>query len=121
MQPSIRSFHDHTPPGVRHVVETAEILGVAEPEIFRLAYRFRYNRELDASLLGELFAGYLLRHELPGWLRDYCSRVLNLADVGQLDPRDFGIDKPRPHRTSDQQFASWLTLSGFVVYLLFFT
>jgi len=95
VQPLIRSFHDHTPPGIRHVVETAEILGVAEPDVFRLAYRYRYDRELSASLLDEIFSGYLLRQELPGWVRDYCCRVLNLADVGQLDPRNFGVDKPR--------------------------
>lgn len=120
MQPLIRSFQDHTTPGVRHLVETAELFSVAEPEVFRLAYRYWYERELNAGLLDELFAGYLLRQELPGWVRTYCSRVLNLADVGQLDPRDFGIDMPRPSRALDQQFASWLTLGGFIVYLMFF-
>lgn len=120
MQPLIRSFQDHTTPGVRHVVETAEILSVSEPEVFRLAYRYWYERTLNESLLDELFAGYLLEQELPGWVRSYCSRVLNLADVGQLDPRDFGVDAPRPGRGLDQQFASWLTLAGFLLYLVFF-
>ncbi len=122
MQPLIRSFHDHTPPAIRHVVETAEILAVTEPDVFRLAYRYHYDRELQPAWLDELFAGYLLREELPGWVRNYCCRVLNLADVGQLDPRDFGVDtRPRRfERMRDQQFAAWLTLGGFVLYLLFF-
>ena len=120
MQPLIRPFQDHTPPAIRHLVETADILAVPEPEVFRLAYRYWYERELEADRLDELFAGYLLREELPGWVRNFCTRVLNLADVGQLDPRDFGVDKPRPDpgRKLEQQVASWLTLGGFAVYLL---
>ncbi len=122
MQPPIRSFRAHTPPAIRHVVETAEVLAVSEPEIFRLAYRHYYDRELDARWLDELFAGYLLREELPGWVRTFCTRVLNLADVGQLDPRDFGVErgKAQLNRSLDQQFTAWLTLGGFAVYLLFF-
>jgi len=57
MQPQIRRFHYHTTPGVRHLVETAEILKVSEPDVFRLAYRFYYDRELNETLLDELFAG----------------------------------------------------------------
>ena len=121
MQPLIRTYQGHTPPAIRHVVETADVLAVTEPEVFRLAYRYWYDRELDTGWLDELFAGYLLREELPGWVRNFCSRVLNLADVGQLDPRDFGVDRPRPGsgRWLDQQFTAWLTLGAFVVYLLF--
>jgi hypothetical protein len=120
MQPQIRPFNDHTSPGVRHLVECAEILQVPETDIFRLAYQHWYERALNETLLEELFAGYLLRQELPGWVRSYCVRVLNLADVGQLDPRDFGVDRPRMRRFSDHQFASLLTFGGFVIYWLFF-
>lgn len=119
MQPQIRRFNDHTSLGVRHLVECADVLQVSEADIFRLAYRHWYERELNAPLLDELFAGYLLRQELPGWVRTYCTRVLNLADVGQLDPRDFGVDRPRVRRLSDHQFASLLTFGGFLVYWLF--
>ncbi len=119
MQPQIRHCNDHTPLGVRHLVECAENLQVSEPEVFRLAYRHWYERELPDALLDELFGGYLTRQELPGWVRCYCTRVLNMADVGQLDPREFGVDRPRMNRFSDQQFASLLTLGGFVVYWLF--
>ena len=121
VQPLIRSFRDHTPPAIRHVVETSEVLAVTEPEVFRLAYRYWYDRDLNLVWLDELFAGYLLRGELPGWERSYCTRVLNLADVGQLDPRDFGVDTSpaEPSYGLDQQVMSWLTLGGFLFYLLF--
>ena len=68
-----------------------------------------------------LVAGYLLREELPGWMRVFCTRVLNLAAVGQLDPREFGVERSRPGKRirHEQRFAPLLTLGGFLVYLLF--
>lgn len=122
MQPLVRPFQDHAPPDVRHVAETATVLEIREHEIFRHAYRWRYEREPDERLVNETFADYLLRRRVPQWVRDYCRRVLNLAAVGQLDPRDFGVDEPtvnRP-RPSEQQFASFATLAALLVYLLFF-
>lgn len=100
-------------------MECAEILEVSEPEVFQLAYRYWYERELDDALLDELFAGYLTRRELPGWVRSFCMRVLNLADVGQLDCRDFGVERPSVNRFTDQLFASLLTFGGFLAYWLF--
>ncbi len=122
MQPQVRRFHDHAPLDVRHVAEAAVVLGVREPEIFRHAYRWRYERDLGERLLNETFADYLLRQRVPQWVRDYCRRVLNLAAVGQLDPRDFGVARPTMHRLhpSEQQFASFATLAALLVYLLFF-
>ena len=120
MQPLIRTFDEHTPPAVRHLTEAANLLSVAEPEIFRLAYRFYYERDLSESLLDELFGGYLIRQELPGWVRTYCNRVLSQADVGELVPEDCGVKTGEHSRTLDQQFPSWLTLIGFLAYLFFF-
>ncbi len=119
MQPQVRRFNEHAPLGVRHLVECAEILQVSESDVFKLAYRHWYERELDDALLDELFGGYFTRQELPGWVRSFCTRVLNFADVGQLDPRDFGVDRPRMVRIADQTVASLLTFGGFVTYWLF--
>ncbi len=120
MQPQIRSFRDHASPGVRHLVETAELLGVPEAEVFRLAYRYWYDRQLSETLLDELFGSYLKRRELPGWVRSFCQRVLNRADTGQLDRREFGVEGPRRGFFIDQQFASFATLAAFIVFWLLF-
>ncbi|NIR30520.1 MAG: hypothetical protein GWN84_14665 [Gammaproteobacteria bacterium] len=122
MQPLVRPFQDHAPPDVRHVAEAATVLEIREPELFRHAYRWRYERDLDERLLNEAFGDYLLRQRVPQWVRDYCRRVLNLAAVGQLDPRDFGVERPTMHRprSSERQFASLATFAALVVYLLFF-
>ena len=48
--------------------------------------------------------------------------MLILAAVGQLDPRDFGVEKRSVRRLtgSEQRFASLVTLFAFFVYWLFF-
>lgn len=121
MQPPIRRFDWHVPVDVRHVAEAARVLGVSEFEIFRLAYRFWYQRELHPRVFDETFADYLLREKVPSWARDYCRRLLNLAAVGQLDPRDFGVDRPGTNRlfVIDRVFSTAATLAAFFIYLFF--
>lgn len=116
MQPPIRSFNEHAPPAVRHLVETAEILSVSEADVFKLAYRHWYERELNEELLDELFGAYLTRGELPGWVRSFCQRVLGRAATGGLDPREFGVESPRRIPYRDRQFASFVTFGAFVVF-----
>ncbi|MFQ5995355.1 MAG: hypothetical protein ACE5K1_09690 [Acidiferrobacterales bacterium] len=123
MQPLIRPYDFHAPVDVRHVGEAARVLQVSEFDIFALAYRFWYERELRQDVIDETFSDYILRQKVPSWVRDYCRRVLNLAAVGQLDPRDFGVDKPRVRRITpaEQLYASFATLIAFLIFLFFFS
>jgi hypothetical protein len=122
MQQLIRPFDYHVPADVRHVAEAARVLRIRETEVFEHAHAWWYQRDISPATLDRSFAGYLLRQRVPPWVRHYCRRVLNLAAVGRLDPRDFGVRSPTMNRlTHLEQFSSGLiTLAGFVVYLLFF-
>ena len=119
MQPQVRSFNDHAPPGVRHLVRTSVLLGVAEVEVFRLAYGYWYDRKMDDKLLDDLVGVYLTRRETPEWVGGFCKRVLHRADAGELDPGEFGVRQVR-RRPVDRQFASYATLAAFVVFWLLF-
>ncbi len=121
MQPPLRGFDWSVAVDVRHVAEAGRVLGVSEYEIFALAYRFWYKRDLRQGVLDEAFAGYLRRQQVPVWVRDYCRRLLNLAAVGQLDPRDFGVDRPAITRLPvvDRLFTTLATLLAFFIYLFF--
>lgn len=122
MQPLVRRFDDHVVPDVRHVVEAAEVLEIREVEVFRYAHRCWFDRELGEAELDQTFADYLLRQQVPAWVRHYCRRVLNLAAVGQLDPRDFGVDGSIiVHRVTltEQLHSALITLLAFLLYLLF--
>jgi hypothetical protein len=59
---------------------------------------------------------------VPPWVRHYCRRILILAAVDQLDPRDFGVERPSMRRLTgaEQRFTSLATLLAFFVYWLFF-
>jgi hypothetical protein len=123
MQPLIRPCDWHVAPDVRHVGETARVLHISEFEIFRLAYRFWYQRELRAVVLNEAFTEYLHRQKVPGWVRDFCRRVLNLAAVGQLRPSDFGVDSPEVNRIAavGRLYTALITAFVFFIYLFFLT
>ena len=121
MQPLIRPRDWHAALDVRHVSETASVLCISEFEIFRLAYRFWYQRELRAVVLDEAFADYLHHQTVPSWVRDFCRRVLNLAAVGQLRPSDFGVDSPEANRiaTVGRLYTALITAFAFFIYLFF--
>ncbi len=121
MQPLIRPLDWNVAVDVRHVAEAGRVLQVQEVEIFRLAYRFWYERELRNDVLDEAFADYLLSEKVPSWVRDYCRRVLNLAALGQLRPREFGVERPEVNRAADvgRLYTALMTALCFLVYLLF--
>lgn len=118
----LSKYRDHTQPCVAHVAEAAEILAIGEFELFRLAYRWWHDAPCDEAVLNRLFGEYLIREAVPPWVRHYCRRVLNLAAVNQLDPKDFGVEGGSVRRMtiSEQRFASLVTLLAFFVYWLFF-
>ncbi|MFQ6024569.1 MAG: hypothetical protein ACE5NW_17785 [Acidiferrobacterales bacterium] len=50
MQPPVRRFDAYVALDVRHVAETANVLGVSEFDVFRLAYCFRFERDMRPEL-----------------------------------------------------------------------
>ena len=122
VQPLLTQFRSHVTPSIAHVHEAAEVLGIGEFELFRLAHRWWHDAEADDALMDQAFHGYLVREQVPPWVRHYCRRVLLLAAVGQLDPTDFGVQRRSVRRLgiAEQRYASLVTLLAFVVYLLFF-
>ena len=122
VQPLLSRYRDYAPPDVVHVAEAAELLAIGEYELFRLAHRWWYDSPCDEALLNKAFGEYLVHATVPPWARHYCRRVLVLAAVGQLDPRDFGVERRSVRRLtgSEQRFASLVTLFAFFVYWLFF-
>ena len=121
MQPLVTNFDKHVPVDVSHVWETAQVLRIREVEVFRHAHQWWYQQPLYDSALDHTFGRYLMRQEVPAWVRHYCRRVLNLAAVGQLDPKDFGVERPTVLllTTREQRVVSLITLGAFLVYLLF--
>ena len=122
MQPLVKPLNQHVPAQVRCITETAEVLQISEFEVFELAHRWWFDRAADPRTLEQAFADYLLRQEVAAWVRQYCRRVVNLAAVNQLDPRDFGVERPTVHRVTpgEQRYAVLTSLVALLAYLLIF-
>lgn len=123
VQPLRSQYRDYVSPSFAHVAEAAEVLAIGEFDLFRLAYLWWYDVPCDEALLDDTFGDYLINEDVPPWVRHYCRRVLILAAVDQLDPRDFGVERPVLQRLSmsEQRFASLVTLLAFFVYWIVFT
>lgn len=122
MQPLLSQFRDHVDPSAAHVPEAAEVLAIGEFELFRHAYRWWHDTAGEEERINKAFSEYLMQETVPPWVRHYCRRVLILAAVDQLDPADFGVERPTVRRltAAEQRFGSIATLLAFVVYLVFF-
>ena len=99
-----------------------EQLVLTDCELFRLAHRWWYDSPCDEAILNRTFGDYLVHATVPPWTRHYCRRVLVLAALSRLDPREFGVEGRSVRRLtgSEQRFASLVTLFAFFVYWLFF-
>ena len=122
MQPLRSQFQDHVPPGVAQVAEAAELLAIGEFELFALAHRWWFDSPCEDAELGRIFGEFLVHERVPPWVRHYCRRVLVLAAVGQLDPTDFGVERPSVRRlsASEQRYASLVMLLAFFLYWIVF-
>ena len=122
MQPLHSQYRDHVAPSVAHVAEAAETLAIGEFELFRLAHRWWYDLPCDETRLNGVFGEYLVHASVPPWVRHFCRRVLILDAVNQLDPGDFGVERPSVRRLSisEQRFASLVTLLAFFVFWIVF-
>ena len=121
MQPLVTRFDRHLPVDVRHVAETAEVLGVHEIDVFKLAHRWSHQQDPSAKTLDEVFSKYLLEEIVPPWVRHFCRKVLSLDARDCLNPHEFGADKLISKRLSilDQRFAAFVTLLAFLAYIIF--
>lgn len=122
MQPLRSQFQDHVSPAIGQVAEAAEVLAIGEFELFALAHRWWFDTPCNDAELSHTFGEFLVRERVPPWVRHYCRRVLILAAVGQLDPKDFGVERPSVRRlsASEQRFASLVMLLAFFLYWIVF-
>lgn len=79
-----------TPDDCIAVIDAASALGIREIDLFRLAHRRWFGREIVPAALERAFAGYMFRNLVPTWVRHFCRAVLARDAMGRLDPAEFG-------------------------------
>lgn len=74
------------------VIDAASALDVREIDLFRLAYRRWFGREIVPVALERSFAAYMFRKVVPSWVRHFSRDVLARAAAGRLDPARLGAN-----------------------------
>lgn len=80
------------------VAAAARLLQVSDFSFFHLAHTRWYGRDAGEKKIESAFSAYLLREEVPFWVRHLAREVAKRYSGDSLDPKDFGIDRPPPHR-----------------------
>lgn len=101
------------------VEAAARLLRVSDFEFFRIAYSCWYGRELGEKEAEKFFAGYLLRREVPFWVRHLSRKIREQHFRDELNPREFGVDGPPLHREDPSVKTVVGVLLG-VIYFFFF-
>lgn len=88
-----RLFFDEKgmPADVADVLEAAALLQVTEFEFFRIAYQTWYGVAIGDDGLERHYLPYMFKKRVPIWARHLAREVIGKADLGQLDPRAFGV------------------------------
>lgn len=94
------------------VCSAANVLQVGEFQFLRLAYRKWSGEDLPDAVVDGLFAGYMLRNEVPHWARHYARSILAGATAGATA----GNNGARPPRAKAvRSFCGAAAIVGLVV------
>lgn len=105
------------------LLEAAALLQITEFKVFELAYKEWYGVVPKPRVIEVHFRNYMFNQLIPGWVANFCRRVVEMEQAGTLEPRDFGIYQRLPSRRMrliGKAYAAML-LVGFllVVYLAY--
>lgn len=108
------------PEDVQQVLDASAYLRISEFDVFRLAWE-RWTGEIaDERWLERIFADYMFKHVVPGWVRHFVREVMNRVAAGYLDRAEFGADRvrrrePFPPPTRHQ---AWVPFAVFAAFFL---
>jgi hypothetical protein len=81
---------------VADVLGAAALLEVAEPELFRIAWRKWHGGEIGDAQLERHYAPYRRRGQVPIWVRHLARRVIADAGADRLNPARYGVTPREP-------------------------
>ncbi len=91
-------FDEDVKPELWDLLQAASLLEVKEFVLFELAYRDWFGRRPRSEELEVHFTNYMFNEVIPTWVRRYSRKVVELYELGELDPKRLGIYKPLPSR-----------------------
>jgi hypothetical protein len=82
------------------VTHAANLLQIGEFQLLQLAYLKAYGKDLEAALIDQLFAAYMLHGEVPSWALRYAHHIFDLDNRGMLTDQD-----PTYHRYDSDYYS----------------
>lgn len=82
---------NRVPIDVAEVLSTSALLSISEFQVFRLAHVRWYGGEVDERTIESHFLPYMLRDEVPCWVRSFTRFVLTARREGGPDLEELGI------------------------------
>jgi hypothetical protein len=97
----------------------AGVLQISEYELFSIAYRNWFNRQLTDTRLDSLFKNYLAYGDAPYWVNDFSRKVHEKFKVGKLNYKDYGITR----RVCDRRtkIKGWIIILFLIMLMLFYS
>jgi hypothetical protein len=74
----------------------ATLLQMSEFRFFKMSYFRWYGRHISDRSLEYIFDDFMFERSVPHYVRYFSREVIDLFEKGRLDPKDFGINHPRP-------------------------
>ncbi len=97
------------------VVRSASMLQVSEFELFRLAYQSWYGHTPTEPQLTQAFDAYMVKTQVPMWVRAFSRQVQSLQAEGRLDRACFGLQS----RPATGFWTRLIGVSGLLAMILF--
>lgn len=72
------------------------LLQISEFRFFKMSYFRWYGRHISDGRLEYIFDDFMFGRSVPHYVRYFAREVISLFEKGRLDPKDFGINHPRP-------------------------
>jgi hypothetical protein len=97
----------------------SKILRVSEFRFFQLAYFQWYGHEISDKDIESVFSRYMMKNEIPPWVRHFTREILSRYSLGILDPREYNNEyTPDPY--DFQKPLSFLPVFMTFAYLIFY-
>jgi len=98
---------------------SSRLLMMSEFKFFQLAYSWWYGRDISEKKMESIFADYMLKDEVPHWVRHFARQVVSQYFQGVLDPHEYGVECIIPPRDLNDT-KIFITIFMVLVYLFFY-
>lgn len=113
---------DRTEKDVAQTIMSSSLLQVSEFRFFELSYSRWYGRDLSENRMEYYFSDYMMRSQVPHWVRHLSREVKTRHFEGTLDPYEYNVQYSRPSHElggSIKFLPVFLTFAYLIFYFIF--